>query len=587
VFWGLLNELFVKEQVLCQKNLPLITASYIVQKSHIIVFNKISCHIWEKAVKLPNTTPLFIAEDFEMQAMEKTFFMEGTLRICGSLEIEKALGDCFNFIRNYIPLDEIYLHYYLRDLGVTRVFAMADETGGKSIDLTIKWPPELRQWLESDSFPKNVIANQADEHPLLGFVLQQMGKSKQSIIIVRLAVEENWVGAVTLWAKGWNRFTHEHLNLFLLLKRPFTIALSNTRQYRELLKIKERLADDKNYFQRQLQITSGIEVVGAEFGLKNVMEMVRQVAPLDSPVLLLGETGTGKEVIANIIHNLSNRKDGPFVKVNCGAIPESLMDSELFGHEKGAFTGALQRVRGRFERANGGTIFLDEIGELSPSAQVRLLRVLQDKKIERVGGTEPIDVDIRVIAATHRNLEKMINEGRFREDLYFRLKVFPVLIPPLRQRKVDIPALVQYFLTKKAMALGLKKIPELAPAALDRLARYHWPGNVRELENMVERALILNPAGPVEFNEISPKSIPEDFGPKGTKEFRSLLLNDVISEHLRAVLKLTDGKISGKGGAAELLGVNPSTLRHKLRKMNIPFGRRRSRTNTNLSAIDY
>ncbi|MCP4692228.1 MAG: sigma-54-dependent Fis family transcriptional regulator, partial [Desulfobacterales bacterium] len=194
-------------------------------------------------------------------------------------------------------------------------------------------------------------------------------------------------------------------------------------------------------------------------GLKGVMELVRQVAPLKSPVLLTGETGTGKEVIAGGIHNASRRGDAPFIKVNCGAIPSALMDSELFGHEKGAFTGAISRKRGRFERSHGGTIFLDEIGELPLEAQVRLLRVLQEKEIERVGGSGPIKVDIRVIAATHRDLEAMVQKGEFREDLYFRLKVFPISIPPLRDRMDDIPTLAQYFMQKKSHEMGLGGIP--------------------------------------------------------------------------------------------------------------------------------
>ena len=304
----------------------------------------------------------------EIRDME-TFFMEGTLRICGSLELEKAFGDCFELIGRHIPAEEMYLHHYDCGTGRTHVFAMADKNGGRPIDQTFDWPEHLERWLESDTFPHNIIVNQADEHPLFKYVLKTLGRSKVSVILVRLAVEENWIGAVTLWAKGWNRFAQAHLDLFLLLKRPFTIARSNNRQYKALVKLKDNLADDKHYLQRQLQLKTGNEVIGAEFGMKNVMDMVRQVAALNSPVLLRGETGVGKEVIANAIHNLSGRREGPFIKVNCGAIPESLMDSELFGHEKGAFTGAVKRSRGRFERAEGGTIFLDEIGELSLDAQ--------------------------------------------------------------------------------------------------------------------------------------------------------------------------------------------------------------------------
>jgi len=205
---------------------------------------------------------------------------------------------------------------------------------------------------------------------------------------------------------------------------------------------------------------------------------------------LLGETGTGKEVFANAIHYSSPRKNGPFIKVNCGAIPETLLDSELFGHEKGAFTGAVSQKRGRFERANKGTIFLDEIGELPAPAQVRLLRVLQTKEIERVGGATSIPVDVRIISATNRNLQEMIASGRFREDLWFRLNVFPIMIPPLRQRREDIPALVHHLIERKSKELKLTGRPVLAPGAIDRLMAHEWPGNVRELENMIERSLI-------------------------------------------------------------------------------------------------
>ena len=236
--------------------------------------------------------------------------------------------------------------------------------------------------------------------------------------------------------------------------------------------------------------------------------------------MLLGETGVGKEVVANELHKLSLRKDGPFIKVNCGAIPDTLIDSELFGHEKGAFTGAVSRKRGRFERADTGTIFLDEIGELPLPVQARLLRVLQNHEIERVGGERSISLDIRIIAATHRNLSEMVADGRFREDLWFRLNVFPVEIPPLRERTEDIPALVRHFVRIKAKALKIKKIPAFAHGAIDRLMAYDWPGNIRELENAVERDLIENQGhaggGLLRFNEFSAPSAKKKavfFGP--------------------------------------------------------------------------
>jgi transcriptional regulator with GAF, ATPase, and Fis domain len=323
-----------------------------------------------------------------------------------------------------------------------------------------------------------------------------------------------------------------------------------------------------------LQRISGYEIIGADFGLKQVMEKVRSVASLLSPVLLLGETGVGKEIIAGAIHNASSRRSGPFIKVNCGAIPGTLLDSELFGHEKGAFTGAVSQKRGRFERASGGTLFLDEIGELPLEAQVRLLRVLQEKEIERVGGTEPIKVDIRVIAATHRDLETMIRKGIFREDLYFRLQVFPIAIPTLRERRGDIPGLVQHFIHKKAQDLKLTAIPPLAPEAYDQLLAHRWPGNVRELENAIERAIILKRDGPLSFPDLGPRQEAQAATAPVMPTGESYNLDQVTAAHIRRVLKVTDGRVEGKEGAAELLGINPGTLRHRMRKLKIPFGRK-------------
>jgi transcriptional regulator with GAF, ATPase, and Fis domain len=303
------------------------------------------------------------------------------------------------------------------------------------------------------------------------------------------------------------------------------------------------------------------------------MQKVQQVATLDSPVLLLGETGVGKDVIANAIHYSSSRSNGPFVNVNCGAIPDTLIDSELFGHEKGAFTGALAQKRGRFERADKGTIFLDEIGELPLQAQVRLLKVLQSREIERVGGVKTISLDIRIIAATNRNLEQMIDDHQFREDLWFRLNVFPIYIPPLRERTSDIPALVQHFINLKSRELKLPSIPTLSPGAIDPLMIYHWPGNVRELENVIERSLILNPKGPLTFEHLNAGQPKKAFGVRKMGE-ETDTLDDIISHHIRLVLSKTKGKVNGPDGAAAYLGINPSTLRNRMKKLGIDYGRK-------------
>jgi transcriptional regulator with GAF, ATPase, and Fis domain len=281
----------------------------------------------------------------------------------------------------------------------------------------------------------------------------------------------------------------------------------------------------------------------------------------------MGETGVGKEVIANAIHNASRKKGRPLIKVNCGAIPESLVDSELFGHEKGAFTGAVFQKRGLFERAHTGTIFLDEVGELPLAVQVRLLRVLQEKKIERVGGTKSLSVDVRVISASHRNLEQMVKEGSFREDLWYRLNVFPIIIPPLRQRPEDIPALVTHFAEKKSKELKIRRFPPFSSEYIKQLQQQAWPGNVRELENHIERALITGTSQDVFQKRTSPSLVPP------AQEQDKLSLDQVVTRHINLVLKNTHGKIEGKDGAAQWLGIHPSTLRARMKKLNILFGR--------------
>jgi len=337
----------------------------------------------------------------------------------------------------------------------------------------------------------------------------------------------------------------------------------------------------------------GTEIVGASTGLRDVMEQVYRVAPLSSPVLLMGETGTGKEIIANAIHSLSSRNSGPFITVNCGAIPESLIDSELFGHEKGAFTGALTDRRGRFERADRGTIFLDEVGELPPQAQVRLLRVLQEKEIERVGGSQPIKVDIRVISATHKELDRTVKEGLFRDDLYYRLGVYPILLPPLRERREDIPLLVEHFMAKKAREMGLSMMPTLAKGGMDRLVSYDWPGNVREVANVVERALVQSDGktlvvdNAMAFLERTSSAyragsqVENPFDRALPNTSAHLRLEEVEARHIRLVLEAAKGRIEGRNGAAVLLGMNPGTLRYRMRKLGIPFGRSKTRNPAN------
>ena len=507
---------------------------------------------------------------------EREFFQEATLRICGSLEIEKAMQACLLYVRDFIPAGQMSFHMYHRDMGIVETVAHATPERGEILSIKTPLNARAREQVDAQRSIRVRLIRRLGDDAVTRPVASQLGAADQSAVVMDLVLEKRFLGILSVFDDGRRAFNGYHARLLSLLNGPFAIALTNSLRYRELQQYRDMLADDNRYLQDELQRMAGAEVIGAEFGLKGVMDLVRQVAPLDSPVLLLGETGAGKEVIANAIHNLSLRREKPFIRVNCGAIPDTLMDSELFGHEKGAFTGALARKRGRFERAHGGTIFLDEIGELPPEAQIRLLRVLQEREIERVGGTEIVRVDIRVIAATHRDLEHLLAGGKFREDLYFRLRVFPIAIPPLRRRHTDIPALVQHFIQKKNREMKLAGLPTLAPGALERLMRYSWPGNVRELENTVERGIILSRGNPIEFLDISaahPAADVHRLSPPRTPDGFDRL-DAVISRHIRQVLAACNGRVEGKEGAARILGTHPSTLRKRMKKLGIPFGRK-------------
>jgi len=494
----------------------------------------------------------------------ESFFREVTLRVCSSLDIETAMQRTFPCLAASLPLEEMYLDVLDPALGAIRRIAHVSTNGIEPAGAIFPLPEALWDWWQNQWDPVLVDSDRSVLPAAMGKLMRVVGCSET---IIPLRIEGNIFGLLVLRAKGEGWYTQDHAQLLASVSDPFAIALWNALAHQELLRRKDELLDDKHFLSREMSHITTKDIIGSNGGLRNVVEMVRQVAPLSNTVLIMGETGVGKEVIASAIHYASPRREGPFIKVNCGAIPETLIDSELFGYEKGAFTGATNSNRGRFERAEGGTLFLDEIGELSPQAQVRLLRVLQSREIERVGGTRTIKVDVRVIAATHRNLERMVSENRFREDLWYRINVFPIIVPPLRQRKEDIPALVSRLLALKGQELGMAAPPTIAPGALVRLGEHDWPGNVRELENLVERELIRNPHGPLLF-------APPQRGSQESMPLGSMNLDEATARHISSVLRHTQGKVHGPGGAAELLGINASTLRNRMQKLGIPYGRK-------------
>ena len=506
------------------------------------------------------------------------FFQDATLFICSSLEIDVALHRCFKYMEESIPMERMVLCLFEPKLSALRIIARADRDGGDCRERLVPLSASAAEEEGRVALRRNVlIVNDPDRHPVAREWKSFFNTGEASYLVMKLILDHGQVGTLSIQAPGKNRFNENHARLLSPLGRPFAVAMANALRHQEVRQLSRHLSEENLSLYQALMTMPDNRVVGAESGLKSVFDMVGQVAGVDSPVLLLGETGVGKDVVANAIHRQSPRQGAPFIKINCGAIPENLVDSELFGHEKGAFTGAVSRRRGCFERAHRGTLFLDEIGELPPGAQVRMLRVLQHQEIERVGGSDPVRVNVRIIAATNRDLEAMVDQGGFRRDLWFRLNVFPISIPPLRERKCDIPGLADQFVTTKARELKIYPVPELAPEAVGQLTDYHWPGNVRELENLMERHLILNPAGPLRFDGLKGKEtaglVPEaslDAGPP-------LTLAELNRRHIEGVLDLTRGRIEGEKGAARLLGLPPSTLRNRMTKLGISFGRKRNR----------
>ena len=467
-------------------------------------------------------------------------------------------------LRREIPFDRaaLVLHDPVRD--VFQVLGVAGPVPTPSvIPLGTEWPHrESRAGWVLDHRAPLLTADLRDAPPYYEHAAL-MQEGIRAALSVPMAMKGRFLGTLNVGHREPGRYGESDASSLTAIAEQVALALENLLAYEQIAALKARLEEENLYLQEEVRSEAAFgDVVGESPAMLRVLANVRKVAETDSTVLVTGETGTGKELIVRAIHGLSRRRDKIMVKVNCAALPAGVIESELFGHEKGAFTGALTRKVGRFELADRGTLFLDEVGDLPLDLQAKLLRVLQEGEFERVGGTHTFKVDVRLIAATNRDLERAVAEERFRADLFYRLNVFPILIPPLRQRRDDVARLARHFAMLYAAKMG-KNVGALGAEALDRLAAYSWPGNVRELQNVIERAVILSPKGRFELGELAAAPA------AGTAKPAARSLEEVERRHLLSVLEETGWRISGDRGAAKVLGLKRTTLESRMKKLGI------------------
>jgi formate hydrogenlyase transcriptional activator len=429
------------------------------------------------------------------------------------------------------------------------------------IVLPVKDDPAGLVWQTQQPLVTSSVA-ELGRWPRLREIVQRYGV--QSHCWLPLTTARGRLGALVFTSNELSAYDAADLGFLQQAANQVAVAVENALAFEEIAALKDQLHKENLYLQEEVRIGHHFgEVVGESPALRRVLKQVETVASTDSTVLIRGETGTGKELVARALHDLSPRRDRAFVKLNCAAIPTGLLESELFGHERGAFTGAVAQKVGRFELAHKGTLFLDEVGDIPPELQPKLLRVLQEQEFERLGGTRTIKVDVRVVAATHHDLAKMAADGRFRIDLYYRLNVFPVVLPPLRDRPEDIPLLVRHFTQRFARRMG-RRVETIPAEAMAALVRYPWPGNVRELQNVIERAVILSP-GPALQIPSGDLEGPADAVSAGA----SADLAAVEREHILGVLRVSGWVLAGPRGAAARLGVKRTTLQRKMKKLGI------------------
>jgi transcriptional regulator with GAF, ATPase, and Fis domain len=502
----------------------------------------------------------------ESKQAQESVIAELSSLLLSNVDISKLLGAFSASIRQIVPHDLATLGLYDESTGKLRVQLLpaagsADQAPGEVLQ-----DPDASPAGRAFRTRQPVILNKVDRWPFAPESIRYLTDAgMQSGIWVPLIHRERTLGTLMVASRKENAFVQHDAEMLGQVAGQVAMAVNNALAFKRMAELRDRLSQEKQYLESEINLENRYEdIVGESKGLRQVLREIETVAPTDATVLIQGESGTGKELLARAIHRLSSRGEHTFVKLNCAAIPAGLLESELFGHEKGAFTGAIARKVGRVELAHEGTLFLDEVGELPLDLQPKLLRALQEREIERLGGNRPIPVNMRLIAATNRDLSKMVAEKTFRADLYYRLKVFPVFAPPLRERVSDIPILVRHFVATHSRRMG-KNIESIPDETMQALIRWRWPGNIRELENFLERAVILTRGSAlyVPLAELQEEQESEE------PEHESPTLHAAEREHILRVLRETKGQIGGDDGAAARLGLKRTTLNSKLKKLGI------------------
>ena len=507
-------------------------------------------------------------DETDRKQAQETVIAELSSVLLANVDIRKLLGAFSASVRQMVPHDFATLALMDETANKLRVQFLAAEDGSGASPREVLLDPDASPAGQAFRTGRPVILNRIDRWPFAPESLQHLTEAgMQSAVWVPLVHRERTLGALAVARRVESAFTEHDAAKLVQVARQVAAAVNNALAFRQIAELRDRLTQEKKYLEEEINLDHRFEdIVGESAGLRNVLRQIETVAPTDATVLIQGETGTGKELLARAIHRLSPRNGRTFIKLNCAAIPAGLIESELFGHEKGAFTGAIARKIGRLELAHDGTLFLDEVGELPLDLQPKLLRALQEREIERVGGARPIPVNVRLIAATNRDLARMVAEKQFRDDLYYRLKVFPVFAPPLRERAGDIPVLVRHFVSLHSRRMG-KSIETIPPEAMEALVRWRWPGNIRELENFLERAVILS-RGPVLHVPLAELEVMND-----EEEDETTAANPTLQaaerEHILRSLREAKGMIGGAGGAAERLGLKRTTLNSKIKKLGI------------------